>query len=877
MKVEPNKLRTAARRVLLGLLPCLIATVVPSPPVGTEEPRNAPALEAFAQAEASQPASAAAARDPAFLETIGIPDAWKQLQRDVTGTIAIVDTGIDLKHPALSGLLTDGVNLLSEGKPPQDDNGHGTAVAGVIAAIARAAETSGGAAAWQAKLMPIKALDRNGEGDEDHLARGIRYAIDHGADIVVLSLGLRRDAPQMREVVRLAESKGVLLVAASGNDAATFGGKAAVQYPAAYPTVLSVAGADGRKAQGNSTGGPEIDLAAAWQVDTLAPGGGATVTSGTSMAAPQAAGALALLRAVHPDWKPVQLRETMRRTAEDISAKGWDRATGYGLLRADLAVAASEAADWREPNGSRASASPFPIGTEVLAAWSGADDADFYFVDVPYDGRLSAQATTLAGKAGKLRPSLALYAESGGKALPNVGSGALKAEWKVAKGKYYMKAEGSSEGEPLTYRLESGFRMAPDAMEPNNSALAAYTLAPRSQRWTGTFDTPGDEDWTVVTLPRAGTLKIVVNPDTTRIDPAVTVRLATDAKAQETDENGDGEPETVTLKDVKAGKYYIRIRNAVSDRPEPVIGTYTVRMEYSTPYEDPNEPNDGPLTATSLSLQAGASAKGLIDEDGDEDWFRFTLTKQEQLRIRLTGIPEGTSATLTLLDKQLNSLDLWSSDPASSGVQAAKSLEAGTYYLKLEADHAFRSPYYQLSVQPAASQAGFRDTAGHWAEGEIAAVAKKGWMTGTAAETFAPDRKITRAEAIATLVRAAPPASGRPARMRFADVSAGHWAYGAIAEADAAGWLNRYDSGKLQPERLLTRAEAAYQLVKAKGWQAALADRRRFSDVPKSHWAAAEIETLAGKGWISGYADGTFGPERTITRAEWAVLLARLL
>ncbi|WP_376775335.1 S-layer homology domain-containing protein [Cohnella nanjingensis] len=304
-------------------------------------------------------------------------------------------------------------------------------------------------------------------------------------------------------------------------------------------------------------------------------------------------------------------------------------------------------------------------------------------------------------------------------------------------------------------------------------------------------------------------------------------------------------------------------------------------MEYITPDEDPNEPNDGPLTATTIAVKAGIAAKGLIDEEGDEDWFRFTLDRNQELQFGLTGIPSGTSATLTLSDKQLQSLDLWSSDPERSGIQAVKSLKAGSYYLKVEADHAFRSPYYELSVQPKASGAAFGDTAGHWAEQPIAAVAKAGWLRGIGPNVFGPDRRLTRAEAIAALVRAAPPdakgAGARAGALRFADVGRTHWAYAAIAEADAAGWLQRYDGRKLEPNRLLTRAEAAYYLAKAKGWKASLASRRLFTDVAANDWAAAEIETLAGKGWLSGYADGTFGPERTITRAEWAVLLSRLL
>ena len=153
--------------------------------------------------------------------------------------VAVVDTGVDLGHPDLVGNLVDGVNLLQPSKKPNDDNGHGTNVAGFIAAVINNDKGIAGIAP-NAKIMPIKALEADGTGGEAKLGEGIKYAVDHGAKIVVLSLGLNKYSDYLAGIVQYAEDHNVLLVAAVGNESTS------VKYPAAYPTVLAVGGVSPR-------------------------------------------------------------------------------------------------------------------------------------------------------------------------------------------------------------------------------------------------------------------------------------------------------------------------------------------------------------------------------------------------------------------------------------------------------------------------------------------------------------------------------------------------------------------------------------------------------------------------------------------------------
>lgn len=804
------------------------------------------------------PAAEAGAGLPAFMTSTGIAEAWKLLAKDVVSTIAIVDTGADFNHPELKPYLLNGKNFVQTGKPPQDDNGHGTAVAGIIAAVAKAGEGK-----WLGKILPIKALDKDGAGDEESLTQGIRYAVEQGADIVVLSLGLRRDAPGLRDAVALAESKGVLLVAAGGNDAAVLGDKATVQYPAAYATVLAVSGSDGLKPERQSTPGVEIDISAAWRVSTLAIGGGTADMEGSSMAAPQAAASAALLKTAHPDWKPVQLREALRQSAAGSAV--WNPDVGYGFLSAAKAMTIDGKADWREPNDTRGKAGVFPLGKEVTGTWGTPKDEDWFVVDIPYDG-------TYAVYGDQVR--LNFFTSKGEiKALPGTKSGPIAA-WTVGKGRYWLKST-QAVGGSADYRIYSFFTIGPDIWEPNDTAASAFTVPARSQEWTATFHQRGDEDWTQVRLPKDGFLRISASANTARIDLELTVQPAGGA-AIVADERGDGANEQITLKQAKAGKYYIRVKNAVSANPDPVIGTYTVVMEYITQYEDFYEPNDDALSAT--PLQANQTYNGLIASAKDEDWFKFTVEAAQTVTLTLEDIPAAAIANVELRDKKLQTLKTWSSAKGQTALEGKETVMPGTYYLVVKSDRAISDRPYGLKIGfgPVPVQSKFSDLNGHKAAAQIFAIVEAGWAGGYSDGTFRPDQNLTRSEGIAIIVRAFG-LKKSSSQMRFTDVPRQNWAYDPISKADAAGWLGRYASGSLQPNRHMTRGEAAVLLAKAAELKLAARPAQVFKDVPAGHWSAAAVEALKRDGWLKGFADANFKPDAAISRAEWSVLLAELL
>lgn len=627
---------------------------------------------------------------PEFIHSLGITEAWKNLTKDVTATIAIVDTGVDFNHPELKPYLLEGKNLIHDLKPPQDDNGHGTSVAGIIVAVAKAGEAYG-KAKWRGRILPIKALDQNGSGNEDQLTSGIRYAVGQGADIIVLSLGLRRDAPGLRAAVLEAESKGVLLVAASGNDAAIYGAKAAVQYPAAYSTVLAVAGSDGVTIIPQSTTGPENDLSAAWKVRTFALGGGMIETEGTSMGAPQVAAAAAMLMAVHPEWKPLRLREALRRSAQNNGVSAWNKHIGYGFVSVSKAIQMDSQIDWREPNDQRTLSAVFPLGKEVSGAWGGSSDKDWYMVEIPYDGIYTISGDVM---------NLVLHSIDGiiePRKNPAPKPNELH-QWMVSKGRYWLEASGAGSitASSEAYRLMSQFIMGSDSREPNDGAVSAVTLPARSQKWTGNFHQRSDEDWFVVTFPKAGTLKFSVSTNTTRIDPEIWVQPA-GGTAIIVDNEGDGESEQWSLKASKPGKYYFRVTNAVSSNPDAVIGTYAASLEYITETEDAFEPNEGPLTSTPLSPDK--VYYGLMNTNKDQDWYRFTLAKEQTVKLSLGMDNHSASIRVELRNKKLQTLKKWNMSLNHKAIFGEITLQPGVYYLTVASDKATKIQGYGIRLK----------------------------------------------------------------------------------------------------------------------------------------------------------------------------------
>ena len=229
--------------------------------------------------------------DPAWsqewgLSQIGAPAAWQVSVGSKPIIVAVIDSGVDPTQPDLQGALVPGADFADSSGDTSDQYGHGTMVAGVIAA--RPDNGLGGAGiCWTCRVMPVKVLGADGGGTAQAIAEGIRYAADHGANVISMSFVLSGPDSGVASALAYAHSRGVLLVAAAGN-----GGADTPTYPASYSDVVSVAAVDPNGALYPwSERGPWVTLAAPGCAFTTALGGGFVSNfCGTSAAAPLVAG-----------------------------------------------------------------------------------------------------------------------------------------------------------------------------------------------------------------------------------------------------------------------------------------------------------------------------------------------------------------------------------------------------------------------------------------------------------------------------------------------------------------------------------------------------------------------------------------------------------
>jgi len=272
--------------------------------------------------------------------------------------VAVLDTGIDYDHPDLVDNVAGGVSLVNYTIDYMDDNGHGTHVAGIIAAVDNDVGIIGTApGVW---LYAVKVLDSGGSGYLSDVIAGIDWAVNNGMQLISMSLGTDTDYQSLHDACDNAYAAGVLLVAAAGNDASRLSvrfGIDTIDYPARYDSVIAVGAVDelDERAVWSSTGpelelsAPGVDINSTYLDDTY------SLLSGTSMACPHVTGTAALvfgtnISEVAPSydldgdgiWDANEVRAWLQATAEDLGDPGKDDFYGYGLVDAAKAVGAED-------------------------------------------------------------------------------------------------------------------------------------------------------------------------------------------------------------------------------------------------------------------------------------------------------------------------------------------------------------------------------------------------------------------------------------------------------------------------------------------------------------------------------------------------------
>ncbi|MFC6722041.1 S8 family serine peptidase [Natrialbaceae archaeon GCM10025896] len=313
--------------------------------------------------------------------------------------IAIIDTGIDDDHPDLEANVGEGKAYVDcSGSncnyPWSDDDNHGTHCAGIAGAVDNSEGVVG--VSTEATLHAVKVLDGNGSGSFSDVAAGIEYTADQGWDVASLSLGASSGSSTVKDACRYADDRGVLLVAAAGNDGSC---SDCVGYPAAYSTVIAVSSTDSDDSLSSfSSTGPEVELAApGGSIESTVIGGYETY-SGTSMACPHVSGAGAQLMA--NGYTNTEARQRLKETAEDIGLA--DDEQGSGLLDAEAAVLDGGDTDtaptvsWANPTDGKTVSGTVTV---QLDASDNEDSDDSLDVTYSVDGG-SARSTTYNAETG---------------------------------------------------------------------------------------------------------------------------------------------------------------------------------------------------------------------------------------------------------------------------------------------------------------------------------------------------------------------------------------------------------------------------------------------------------------------------------------------
>lgn len=265
---------------------------------------------------------------PWGIDRIGANKVWDK-SRGKNVRMAVVDTGIDLDHPDLAENIKGGYNALEPARPPDDDNGHGSHVAGIIAAVDNGFGVIG--AAPGVDLYAVKALNDSGEGSLSTIVKALHWCVSNNMDVVNLSVGSDKDSGVLRQAVTGVVRRGVVVVAAAGND----GTSQSVDYPAAYPEVVAVGATDQRDRLARySSQGPELNVVAPGSsVFSTYMDGGYKRLSGTSMATPHVAGAVALLKQ-QGRYNPSKIMELLQQNAEPLQGLSVEE-QGAGIIKVD--------------------------------------------------------------------------------------------------------------------------------------------------------------------------------------------------------------------------------------------------------------------------------------------------------------------------------------------------------------------------------------------------------------------------------------------------------------------------------------------------------------------------------------------------------------
>lgn len=480
------------------------------------------------------------------LDLINVQAAWRYTHGDPRVVVALIDTGVDFSHPELADHIHPDARTFFLAGRPQDESGHGTLTAGIIAAAANNG-LGGAGITSNVQILPIKVSPGNNvrtltvadaqEATDYNFQDPIRYAASpdrHGTRVININFASSLDDPQERQAIAEVTQNGVLVVASSGNS-----GQNRALYPAAYDCVLGV-GAVERNAQrasfstyglgvdvvapGVSIYGPDVVGAKGYSQDDYG------AASGTSFAAPHASGVAALIFSARPDLTAGDVREIIMRSARDLGTPGFDAEYGYGLLDAGAALALAQ--NWQ---ANSVPAADHCIGERYRVYGS-------LYIDQNQNGQRDAGELAAAEPYTNTTTFVELYAQNGARRLavtyPNhAGIFTFDVVYEAKDAPYTIKLQNTTHHQPLFFAdgLAGPYDIAVNTLpahsivisgalfvDLNSDGLATAdeslpALGASSQATLALYASNSQEPVAIATSDIAGNFRFYLTPPTTTV------------------------------------------------------------------------------------------------------------------------------------------------------------------------------------------------------------------------------------------------------------------------------------------------------------------------------------------------------------------------
>ncbi|MDI6711389.1 MAG: S8 family serine peptidase [Bacillota bacterium] len=825
------------------------------------------------------------------------PEAWNRTAGSDGVIVAVIDTGVNAGHPDLQGRLVAGYDFVNNDDDPADDNGHGTHVAGIIAAADNTAGIVG--AAPGVRIMPLKAADANGDLTTDRIVAAIDWAEDHGAKVVNMSFG--GAAFDQAEYDAIKKRPGILFVAAAGNggdDGIGDDNDVSPVYPACFdlPNVVAVAALapDGALAGFSNYGAATVDLAAPgediWSALPAFPDAGVAV-------------------AVYDETKGYksmfwgfgledlstsdQVYDCLTRTVRDWFglAPGADvlvvdddhdmfgDTTGYytgALADAGYNCQAIEVPQGADGPSSLVMATYDAVIWQTGWAWwsdangmvSNLTDADIQALTAYLDG--GGNILLCGQDAGYLIEGSDFYTIY------------LKAEWLQEATDLLVLRPLTGLHAPYGQPVDYVFNEAITDLDLLSARPGGELVLGVSDyaAWSGTsMAAPFVSAGAALALSLKGSLSPSQLADILRNKSRALGSL-------------DGKVASGGTLDLAAVTAYVAGLSAPPSgggggggggAPAPTATLPPGTEEFDTTGDAQSlSALDGQVN---LDLPAGAlpdGAKVTVKLAADEPEkapagavavspvfsFETTAAPAKPVTVRL----RYDAAKLAGLDPR--ALLVFRRNGDGTWTRAGGRLDRAAQAVSVELDHF--SEYAVFGVRRS-----FPDIAGHWAANDIALLAARGVFDGVVSGAFSPDRPATRAELAAFLVNLKGLAPVTPLQPTFSDVPPTSRYYGAVEAAARAGLMAGLPDGSFKPDATVTREQMAAMLTRLAGPLGSGATgpvkAPAFADAAGiAPWAKNAVAEAAARGLMLGVAADRFAPKATITRAQAAAILARL-